>query len=224
MSLQKLPEVELHLHPGCGLNYEVVSTIDSTVTKEIYLKEYVAPAKCSDLANFITRAVTGFAPVQTKAQLQLVVHDLFKQLAANNTRYAELRVTPLQHTPKDLTANEVVLATEQAIAAAIQQTGLGARLILCTLRHFTEAQGMERVRLVEQFKGTAVAGLDIAADEAGFPVTKHISAFRYAKEKRIFCTAHAGEAKGSGSVWESLEHFGPIQSATVYVAYKTQNW
>ena len=161
--------------------------------------------------------------MQTKAQLQLVVHDLFKQLAANNTRYAELRFAPLQHTAKGLTPYEVVLATEQAIAAAIQQTGVGARLILCTLRHFTEAQGMETVQLVEQFKGTTVAGLDIAADEAGFPVTKHISAFRYAKEKSIFCTANAGEAKGAGSVWESLEHFGPTESAKVYVAYKTQN-
>jgi len=36
MDLQKLPKVELHLHPDWGLNYEVVSTIDFTVTREIY--------------------------------------------------------------------------------------------------------------------------------------------------------------------------------------------
>ena len=66
MSLQKLPEVELHLHPGCGLNYEVVSKIDSTVTKEIYLKEYVAPAKCSDLADFLTRQLRALHPCKPK--------------------------------------------------------------------------------------------------------------------------------------------------------------
>ena len=211
MNLQQLPKVELHLHLDCGLSYEVVSKIDPSVTKEIYLKQYIAPAKCTDLADFLTRAVKGFALMQTKEQLQLVVHDLFKQLAANNTLYAELRFAPLQHTAKGLTPYEVVLATEQATATAIQQTGVEARLILCTLRHFTQAQSMETVQLVEQFKNTKVAGFDIAADEAGLPITEHISAFRYAKEKSIFCTAHAGEAKGAGSVWETLEHFAPTR-------------
>ena len=68
---------------------------------------------------------------------------------------------------------------------------------------------METVKLVEQFKGTYVAGFDIAADEAGFSIDNHVEAFNYAKEKSIFCTAHAGEAKGAESVWETLQYFGP---------------
>ena len=57
-----------------------------------------------------------------------------------------------------------------AVAAGIQQTGIEARLILCTLRHYSEEQSMETVRLVEQFKGSNVVAFDIAGDEAGFPV------------------------------------------------------
>jgi adenosine deaminase len=209
MTIQQLPKVELHLHLDCGLSYEVVSTIDPSVTKAAYLHDYIAPAKCQNLADFLTRAVKGFALMQTKEQLQLVVHDLFKQLAVNNTLYAEIRFAPLQHLDKGLSPYEVVAATEAATAAAIKETGVEARLILCTLRHFTEAQSMETVKLVEQFKGTHIAGFDIAADEAGFPIDQHIAAFKYAKEKGIHCTAHAGEAMGAESVWETLEHFGP---------------
>lgn len=208
MNLLQLPKVELHLHLDCGLSFEVVSAIDPTVTKAVYLRDYIAPARCTDLADFLTRAVRGYALMQTEKQLQLVVHDLFKQLAANNTLYAEIRFAPLQHLQKGLTPYEVVAATEQATADAIKETGVEARLILCTLRHFTEAHSMETVKLAEQFKGTHVAGFDIAADEAGFPIDNHISAFKYAREKGIFCTAHAGEAKGAASVWETLEHFG----------------
>jgi len=211
MTLQQLPKVELHLHLDCGLSYEVVSTIDLSVTKADYLRDYIAPAKCDNLADFLTRAVKGFALMQTKEQLQLVVHDLFKQLAANNTLYAEIRFAPLQHLDKGLSPYEVVAATEAATAVAIKETGVEARLILCTLRHFSAAQSVETVKLVEQFKGTIVAGFDIAADEAGFPIDQHIAAFKYAKEKGIFCTAHAGEAKGAESVWETLEHFGPTR-------------
>ncbi len=207
--IASLPKVELHLHLDCSLSYEVVAKIDPSVSYEEYMHDFVAPEKCTNLAHFLTRAVNGFALMQTKEQLQWVVYDLFKQMAADNMLYAEIRFAPLQHLQKGLTAYEVVKATEEATATAVKETGIEARLILCTLRHYTEEQSMQTVKLAEQFANTYVAGFDIAADEAGFPITNHVSAFRYAKEKDIHCTAHAGEAKGADSVWETLEYFGP---------------
>ncbi len=210
-ALADLPKCELHLHLDCSLSYEVVSKIDPTITHAAYLEDFIAPKKCKSLADFLTRAVRGFALMQTKEQLQWVVQDLFKQMAADNMLYAEIRFAPLQHLQKGLTAEEVVAVTEQAVAAAVQETGIEARLILCTLRHYSEAQSMETVKLVHQFQHLYVAGFDIAADEAGFPIDNHIAAFRYAKENGIPCTAHAGEARGADSVWETLEYFGPTR-------------
>ncbi|MEP7141635.1 MAG: adenosine deaminase [Ferruginibacter sp.] len=209
MTLQQLPKVELHLHLDCGLSYAVVSKIDPSITRDAWQRDFVAPVKCNNLADFLTRAVKGYKLMQTKEQLQLVVYHLFKQLAATNTLYAEIRFAPLQHLEKGLTPYQVVAFTEEAFVEAIKKSGVEARLILCTLRHYSEEQSMETVRLVEQFKESKVAGFDIAADEAGFPINNHISAFRYAKEKGIHCTAHAGEAKGAESVWETLQYFGP---------------
>ncbi|CAN5459188.1 adenosine deaminase [soil metagenome] len=208
-NIQQLPKVELHLHLDCSLSYEVVQKIDPSVTEAVYLQEYIAPEKCTNLADFLTRAVKGFALMQTKEQLQLVVHDLFRQMLADNMLYAEIRFAPLQHIEQGLTPYQVVAAVEEATAVAIKQTGIEARIILCTLRHYSSAQSMQTVQLVENFKHTCVAGFDIAADEAGFPIDNHIAAFSYAKEKNIFCTAHAGEAKGADSVWETLQYFGP---------------
>ena len=209
MDFSLLPKVELHLHLDCSLSYDVVSIIDPSVTREDYLQNYIAPEKCTNLADFLTRAVTGFALMQTKEQLQLVVKDLFKQLQADSMLYAEIRFAPLLHIQKGLTPYEVVATIEAATAKAVKETGIEARLILCTLRHFTETQSMETVKLVGQFKNTYVAGFDIAGDEAGFPIDAHVKAYRYAKEKNIPCTAHAGEAAGTASIWETLEYFGP---------------
>lgn len=207
--INELPKVELHLHLDCSLSYNVVKKIDPSVTEAEYCLDYVAPAKCTNLVDFLTRAIKGIALMQTKEHIQLVVHDLFRQMAGDNMLYAEIRFAPLQHLKKGLTAYEVVAAAQQATAEAVKLTGIEARLILCTLRHFTKEQSMETVKLVEQFKDTLVAGFDIAADEAGFPIDNHVEAFNYAKEKSIFCTAHAGEAKGAESVWETLQYFGP---------------
>lgn len=211
MNWQQLPKVELHLHLDCGLSYEVVKKIDSTITETAYRNDFIAPEKCTNLADFLTRAVKGFALMQTKEQLEWVVFDLFEQLAADNTLYAEIRFAPLQHLEQGLTPFEVVDIIEKATAAAIASTGVEARLILCTLRHFSQEQSMQTVQLVEQFKDTLVAGFDIAADEAGFPIDNHIAAFEYAQKTGLHITAHAGEAKGAESVWETLQYFKPTR-------------
>ena len=87
---------ELHLHLDCSLSYEVVAKIDPTVTHEAYLQDFIAPQKCTSLADFLTRSLKGFALMQTKEQLQWAVHDLFRQMAADNMLYAEIRFAPLQ--------------------------------------------------------------------------------------------------------------------------------
>ena len=209
MSFDQLPKVELHLHLDCSLSYEVVNKINPSITEEIYRHDFIAPAKCLDLVDFLKRAVKGFSMMQTKEALQLVVQDVFKQLKADNTLYAEIRFAPFLHLEKGLTPYEVVKTIEAATAEAVKQTGVEARLILCTLRHYTEEQSMATVKLVEQFKGTYVVAFDIAGDEAGCPITNHVAAFKYAREKGIHITAHAGEASGPGSVWETLENFAP---------------
>ena len=127
----------------------------------------------------------------------------------NGAWYAEIRFAPLLHLQGGLSAQEVVSIVEQTTAQGVRQTGIEAGLILCTLRNYKEAQSLQTVRLVEHFRGSRVVGFDIAADEAGFPIDEHISAFTYALDRGLHCTAHAGEARGPKSVWETLEHFRP---------------
>lgn len=211
MNFDTLPKVELHLHLDCSLSYDVVKQLDPSVTADDYQRDFIAPAKCEDLVDFLKRAVKSFSLMQTKESLELVVQDLFKQLKADNTLYAEIRFAPFLHLQKGLTAYEVVQTIEAATAAAVQETGIEARLILCTLRHFTAEQSMATVKLVEEFRNSYVAGFDIAGDEAGCPVTNHIAAFNYAREKGLHITAHAGEASGAESVWETLKVFAPTR-------------
>jgi adenosine deaminase len=149
--------------------------------------------------------------MQTEEELRLVTLDLFEQLQGDNILYAEIRFAPLLHTEQGLSAENVVAIVEATTKTSSQATGVEARLILCTLRHFSQTQSLETVKLVEQFKGTYVAGFDIAGDEAGFPIDAHISAFQYAATHNIPCTAHAGEARGSNSIWETLQHFHPLR-------------
>ena len=206
---QSLPKIELHLHLDCSLSYKVVQKINPFVSLEEYQHSFIAPSKCTDLVDYLSRAVKGFELMQTKEQLQWVTLDLLEQLKVDNVAYAEIRFAPLLHTQKGLTSEEVVQTVNDALTKGIKKTAVESRLILCTLRHYTEEQSMETVMLVKKFKGTNVAGFDIAGDEAGFPVKNHIKAFEFALANGLNVTAHAGEAKGPESVWETLSHFHP---------------
>lgn len=208
MNFITLPKIELHLHLDCSLSFDVVKQLRPGITREQYRSDFIAPANCSSLDEYLKCAQEPIALMQTKEHLEMVTLDLFQQLKKDHVIYAEIRFAPLQHCKKGLTTEEVVQAVDEATAKGINETGIEARIILCTLRHFTEEQSMQTVQLVDQFKGSRVTGFDIAADET-LPIDNHIKAFEYANRNNVPCTAHAGEACGAESVRDVLQNFYP---------------
>lgn len=209
MDFDKLPKVELHLHLDCSLSFAAVSRIDPSITLQEYQQEFNAPTKCTHLTDFFTRASKGTALLQNEDHLRLAVFDVFEQLQSDNIIYAEILLVPFMHTLEGLSPEKVVEIVNDAVAKVSQETGIEARIILSTLRHYSAKQSMATVKLVERFKGAHVAGIDLGAYEAGFPIFAHIPAFQYAMQRGIPRTVHAGEARGAESVWETLSHLHP---------------
>ncbi|MGA2216776.1 MAG: adenosine deaminase [Terracidiphilus sp.] len=209
--MPQLPKIELHLHLDCSLSYKAVQHLAPHITQQEYDTEFVAPNQCASLADFLTRAPRGFQLMQSEDALRIVTEDVFEQLSRDRVLYAEIRFAPLLHLLNGLTPESVVSTIDRATEHCIRDTGIEARLILCTLRHFNEAQSLQTAQLVHQFQGTRVAALDIAGDEAGFSIDAHVPAFRYAIVNGLNRTAHAGEASGPSSVWETLREFQPTR-------------
>jgi adenosine deaminase len=210
MNIPSLPKIELHLHLDCSLSFEVVQKLYPGISRDGYEENFIAPKNCASLEEYLKCAQAPIAIMQTKEQLEAVTMDLFQQLKADNVIYAEIRFAPLQHLEQGLSAEEIVRIVDEVTSHGINETGVEGRIILCTLRHFSEEESMETVMLAEQFKGSNVVGFDIAADET-LPISNHIKAFQYAREHDIPCTAHAGEACGADSVREVLGYFHPAR-------------
>lgn len=203
--LQDLPKVELHVHLDCSLSFNVVQKLQPGTTLLEYEEKFVAPENCGSLVEYIKCASASIGLMQTREQLELVTLDFIEQLKADNVIYCEVRFAPLQHLKKGLTAKEVIEAVDQAIAMGTKDSDLKVSLILCSLRHFDEQQSVETIKLVHHYKGSSVVGFDLAADEAGYPIDEHKSAFDFAKKHNIPCTCHAGEACGPKNVWEAID-------------------
>jgi adenosine deaminase len=208
--MSTVPKVELHLHLDCCMSYACVRSLRPQVDLQTYRSDYVGPAKCTNLVDFLKRSTRMVELMQSAAALQLVVDDLFDQLQRDGVIYAEIRFAPLLHLDGGLDAAQVVRIVEAAVDKASVATGVAARLILCTLRHFTAEQSMETARLAHEASGRGlVVALDIAGDEAGFPLDAHADAFAYARWNGLALTAHAGEAVGPESMWETLRRLEP---------------
>jgi adenosine deaminase len=203
------PKAELHLHLDCNAGYAAVKALSPSTTLAEYRSEFVAPAKCANLADYLLRPPRIVALMQDERGLRLIVEDVFDQLAHDGVIYAELRFAPFLHLERGLRPEQVVAIVEGATAEAVAATGVEARLILCTLRHFDREHSLRTAELVSEFRGSLVTALDIAGDEAGFPLDAHEPAFRYAEEQGLRRTAHAGEGAGAGSVRETLARLRP---------------
>ena len=204
-----LPKVELHLHLDCAASHAAVARLRPEVTLAQYQADFVAPAKCTNLVDFLLRPPRIVALMQDRRGLEVIVADLFDQLAADGVVYAEMRFAPYLHTDGELAPAEVVEIVNAAVERGSADSGVEARLILCTLRHFDAGTSLATAQLVERFHSSLVVALDIAGDEAGYPLDAHEAAFRYAEEHGLRRTAHAGEASGPQSVWETLRRLRP---------------
>ena len=203
------PKIELHLHLDCCLSFRVARRLDPSLTRELYRRQLVVTRPCGDLAQFLAKMSPCVALLQTEDALERLTFDVFRQLREDGVIYAELRFAPLLHTAGGLEPERVVATVASAAAAAARATGVRYGLILCCLRHFTAEQSSRTARLAERFTDRRVVDLDLAGDEAGFPLDAHRQAFRYARERGLGLTAHAGEARGPASVEETLDRLRP---------------
>jgi adenosine deaminase len=204
------PKVELHLHLDCCMSYACVRCLAPEVDLATYRSEFAIEGQCGNLVEFLERTLRMVELMQSPEALRIVVDDLFDQLARDGVVYAEIRFAPFLHTEGGMTAEEVTRTIETAVAAATAASGVEARLILCTLRHYDAGRSMETARLAAAARPRGlVVGFDIAGDEAGHPLDRHVEAFQHARRAGLRITAHAGESRGPDSVVETLDKLAP---------------
>ena len=158
-NLRELPKTEIHSHLDCTLSFEAVNILSPGTSEEEYFAKYVAPQRCTNLAHYLEYTRNCVNLLQSKESLQVAVKDLFDQLADENVIYSEIRFAPHLHTKQGLALEKIVETVEAAVAKAVNEFGIEARIILCTLCHQPEKVSMEVVKLVEKFQESYVAAL-----------------------------------------------------------------
>ncbi len=210
--LLKLPKVELHLHLDGSVKPETILELAykdgiSLPTQDLEeLRKYLSvPEDCKSLGEYLEKFEFPLAVMQTGEGLERISYELCQMLAEENVKYYEVRFAPQLHIRKGLTLDEIVTSVLNGLNKGQDQFKLKVGLILCAMRHQPVDMNLEIVELANRFKDKGVVAIDLAGDEANFPVDDHAEVFLRAKEYGLHITIHAGEAAGAMSVANAIK-------------------
>jgi len=86
---------------------------------------------------------------------------------------------------------------------AAEQLNLSSRLIMCFLRHLSEADARETLGEALAFK-KSITGVGLDSSELGHPPEKFRSVFDQARQEGFLTVAHAGEEGPAEYIWQAL--------------------
>jgi adenosine deaminase len=122
----------------------------------------------------------------------------------DNVRYLEVRYCPMLSTREGLSLDEVIAAEWRGLLRGMEETGVVARIINCSLRQYDPERSVEIAEHSVRMRQNGVVGFDLAGGEAGRPPERHREAFDVAARGGLGITVHAGEAAGWESIFEAI--------------------
>ena len=205
--VRALPKAELHLHIEGTLEPEMMVALaarngvalpwpDADAVRAAY--------NFADLQSFLDVYYAGAASLMRAEDFRDLALAYFARAHEDGVVHAELFFDPQTHTVRGVPIGTVLDGLEAACAQAHARYGMGTRLILCFLRHLSEAEGFATLEAAlphrSRFHGV---GLDSA--EKGNPPAKFARLFARCRELGLHLVAHAGEEGPPAYIAEALD-------------------
>lgn len=197
--IRRLPKAELHLHIEGSLEPEMMFALaqrNGVTLPYASVDEVRAAYNFTDLQSFLDLYYAGAAVLQTEQDFHDLTMAYVRRALADNVRHAELFFDPQTHTVRGVPMATVFAGIAGALRQARAEHGFSSRLILCFLRHLSEADAFatldEALPLRAEYADLWV-GIGLDSGEVGNPPEKFAKVFARARELGFRVVAHAGE-------------------------------
>lgn len=197
---------DLHIHLDGSLSISAMLKIaaeEGISLPKNFREEVQYNSASGTLADYLKCFSLPLELLRTPDAVRYSVISLINECQAEKIDYIEIRFAPQLHLGG--TQEEVLQAAIEGLSFC-ELVNVKAGLILCLMRGMESEKGNETtLDLAEKYLGKGVCALDLAGNEAAYPVTMYSDYFNYAKKKGIPFTIHAGEAAGPESIEEALK-------------------
>lgn len=177
----------------------------------IDLSRYLADGRYiwHDFSSFIACYAAIANVFRSEEDFAALAEAYLSELAAENTIYAELFVSPEQGLAAGLSKDGYMRAITAGIEAARDRTGIEARMVMIGERHMGPEQVEGAARYAVSCDFPLLTGFNMAGDERMGRVDDFGRAFDIARDGGLGITIHAGEVCGAFSVRDALDRVRP---------------
>ena len=205
-----LPKAELHLHIEGSLEPELMFALAARNGISIPFASVAAVRAAyafSNLQDFLDIYYQGMGVLQTEADFYELTAAYLVRARADAVRHVEIFFDPQGHTARGVTFATVVGGIVRALEEARMKWGMTSRLIMCFLRHLSEADAEATLDEALPFLGR-IHGVGLDSSENGHPPSKFARVFARAQSLGLKRVAHAGEEGPPAYVHEALDVLG----------------
>lgn len=207
-----LPKVELHVHHVGSASPRIVAELAArhegrspVPADPEALADYFA---FRDFAHFIEVYLSVVDLIRDADDVWLLTHEVARELARQQVRYAELTVTPYSHVHRGIPAPAFCEAIEDARKRAEADFGIALRWCFDIPGEagLPAAEDTLRIALDERPDGLISFGL--GGPEIGVPRPQFKPYFDQARAAGLRSVPHAGETTGPETIWDALRELG----------------
>jgi adenosine deaminase len=204
------PKAELHIHIEGSLEPEVIFELAKRNGVKLSYESIEALKKAyefTDLQSFLDIYYAGASVLLTEDDFYTMTNAYVERALADSVVHAEIFFDPQTHMERGVAISTAVAGIERALAEA-EQKGLTSKLILCFLRHLSEADALATYEAaLPLFDAYAhrLIGVGLDSSERGHPPSKFERVFAKARERGLKLVAHAGEEGPPSYIHEALD-------------------
>ena len=202
-----LPKAELHLHIEGSLEPELMFELaqrNGVAIPFASVDEVRAAYAFANLQDFLDIYYQGMGVLHTEQDFHDLTAAYLARAHADHVRHVEIFFDPQGHTARGIAFATVLNGITRALDEAETRHGITSKLIMCFLRHLSEADAEatldEALPYLDRIDGV---GLD--SSEVGHPPSKFQRVFARARGLGLKIVAHAGEEGPPAYVHEALD-------------------
>ncbi|MBX3635603.1 MAG: adenosine deaminase [Rubrivivax sp.] len=193
--LRRMPKAELHMHVEGSLEPELIFKLaqrNGVALPYASVEALRAAYAFSDLQSFLDIYYAGASVLLKEEDFFEMAWAYFERAAADNVVHAEIFFDPQTHTARGVPMADVILGLAHACRRAHAELRIGAKLILCFLRHLSEDEALATLEAALPWREHFI-GVGLDSSERGHPPEKFARVFARARELGLHVVAHAGE-------------------------------
>jgi adenosine deaminase len=202
-----IPKAELHIHIEGSLEPELIFALAQRNGVQLPYADVEALRAAyafTDLQSFLDIYYAGASVLLQEADFYDMAWAYFERAKADHVIHTEIFFDPQTHTARGVPMATVIQGLSRACADAQSKRGISSALILCFLRHLSEADAFATLEAALPYREHFI-GVGLDSSEVDHPPEKFVRVFARCRELGLRIVAHAGEEGPPEYIWEALE-------------------